>query len=84
MKTQAPILPVAIAGSEKFSSWHLPIPLASWQVKIGTPFTPPVVEGPITRHLLNAVTDMAMERIAALLPESYRGVYADALRVRQP
>ena len=84
LKTQAPILPVAIAGSEKFSSWHLPIPLASWQVTIGTPFTPPVVEGPITRNLLNAVTDMAMERIAALLPESYRGVYADAFRVRQP
>ncbi len=80
LKTQAPILPVGIAGTEKFASWHMPVPLASWQVNIGTPFTPPFVEGPITRQLLTSVTDMAMERIAALLPESYRGDYADALR----
>ena len=82
LKTQAPILPVAISGSEKFPSWRMPVPLASWQVNIGTPFTPPQVEGPITRPLLNSVTDMVMERIAALLPESYRGVYAEALKSR--
>ena len=76
LKTQAPILPVAIAGSEKFPSWRMPVPLARWQVTIGTPFTPPVVEGPLTRPLLNAVTDMVMQRIAALLPENYRGIYA--------
>ena len=81
LKTQAPILPVAIAGSEKFPAWRMPLPFASWEVHIGTPFTPPQVEGPITRPLLNAVTDMVMQRIAALLPESYRGVYADSLRV---
>ena len=80
LKTNAPILPVGIAGTEKFASWHMPVPLASWQVNIGTPFTPPLVEGPITKPLLNAVSDMVMERIAALLPESYRGEYAHALR----
>ena len=76
LKTQAPILPVAIAGSEKFPSWRMPVPLARWRVTIGTPFTPPIVEGPLTRPLLNAVTDMVMQRIAALLPENYRGIYA--------
>jgi 1-acyl-sn-glycerol-3-phosphate acyltransferase len=81
LKTQAPILPVGIAGTEKFASWHMPVPLASWQVNIGTPFTPPHIEGPITKSVLNSVTDMVMERIAALLPESYRGAYADALRL---
>ena len=82
LKTQAPILPVGISGSEKFPAWRMPVPLASWQVNIGTPFTPPQVDGPITKPLLNSVTNMIMERIAALLPESYRGVYADALRPR--
>ena len=82
LKTQAPILPVGIAGSEKFASWHMPVPLARWQVNIGTPFTPPSVEGRITRPLLNSVTDMVMQRIAALLPESYRGAYAAALQPR--
>ena len=62
----------------------MPVPLASWQVNIGTPFTPPQVEGPINKAMLNSVSDMVMERIAALLPESYRGVYADRLRPRQP
>ena len=83
LKTQAPILPVGISGSEKFPSWRMPVPLSSWEVNIGTPFTPPMVDGPITKPLLNSVTNMVMERIAALLPESYRGVYADALRPRQ-
>ena len=83
LKTQAPILPVGISGSEKFPSWRMPVPLASWQVNIGTPFTPPQVEGPVNRAMLNSVTDMVMERIAALLPESYRGVYADNLRPRR-
>ena len=84
LKTQAPILPVGIAGSEKFPSWRMPVPLASWQVNIGTPFTPPQMEGPINKAMLNSVSDMVMERIAALLPESYRGAYADRLRPRQP
>ena len=84
LKTQAPILPVGIAGSEKFPSWRMPVPIASWQVNIGTPFTPPQVEGPINKAMLNSVSDMVMERIAALLPESYRGVYADRLRPRRP
>ena len=83
LKTQAPILPVGIWGSEKFPAWRMPLPFASWQVNIGTPFTPPQVDGPITKPLLNSVTDMIMLRIAALLPEEYRGVYADALRPRQ-
>ena len=83
LKTQAPILPVAISGSEKFPSWRMLTPFASWHVTIGTPFTPPVIEGPITRPLLNSVTDMVMQRIAALLPESYRGVYADSMRPRE-
>ena len=84
LKTQAPILPVGISGSEKFPSWRMAVPLASWQVNIGTPFTPPQVEGPINKAMLNSVSDMVMERIASLLPESYRGVYADRLRPRQP
>lgn len=84
LKTQAPILPVAIAGSEKFPPWRMPVPLASWQVSIGTPFTPPTVEGPISKAMLNSVSDMVMERIAALLPESYRGVYAHRMRPREP
>ena len=62
----------------------MPVPLCSWQVNIGTPFTPPQVEGPITKPLLEAVTNMVMERIAALVPDDYRGAYADALRPRIP
>jgi 1-acyl-sn-glycerol-3-phosphate acyltransferase len=76
IKTQAPILPVGIYGTEKFSPKRMPFPLCRFHVNIGQPFTPPVLEGRVTRDVVNSVLDMIMYRIAALLPEEYRGVYA--------
>ena len=46
------------------------------RVVIGEPFTLPVVEGRLERAVLHTLTDQVMERIAALLPPEYRGVYA--------
>jgi 1-acyl-sn-glycerol-3-phosphate acyltransferase len=76
IKTQAPILPVGIYGTEKFSPKRMPLPLCRFHINIGQPFTPPVLEGRVTRDVVNSVLDMIMYRIAALLPEEYRGVYA--------
>jgi 1-acyl-sn-glycerol-3-phosphate acyltransferase len=75
-KTQAPILPVGIYGTEKFSPRRMPLPLSRFHVNIGPPFTPPVIEGRLTREVLNSVSGMIMGRVAALLPEEYQGVYA--------
>lgn len=76
IKSQAPILPVGISGTEKFSPWRMLFPFRRYRVNIGPPFTPPVLEGRIGREAINGVSDMMMNRIAVLLPEEYRGVYA--------
>jgi 1-acyl-sn-glycerol-3-phosphate acyltransferase len=74
IKSQAPILPVGIYGTEKFPPKRMPFPLCRFRVNIGPPFTPPVLEGRITHDVVNSVLDMIMYRIAALLPEAYQGV----------
>ncbi len=77
IKSQAPVLPVAIAGTERVQNFaRIPFPFCRLRVWIGQPFTPPVLEGHVTRELLQSVADMMMQRIAALLPPEYRGYYA--------
>ena len=76
IKSQAPILPVGISGTEKFPPWRMVFPFRRYRVNIGPPFTPPVLEGRIGREAINGVAEMMMNRIAVLLPEEYRGVYA--------
>ena len=75
MKSQAPILPIGITGTEKFPHQRMPFPLCRFQVNIGPPFTPPVLEGGQTRVAAEAVLEMIMRRIAMQLPEEYRGEY---------
>ena len=80
LRTGAPVLPVAITGSEGLT-WPW-IFLRPWSVKhikvtIGQPFRLPPVER-VNSEATAAATDVIMRRIAALLPERYRGVYAEA------
>ena len=82
LKSQAPVLPVAIIGSEKVNSFaRLPMPLCSVKVRIGQPFSLPVIEGRVPRPVLEDLTTMIMSRVAALLPPEYRGHYAAAAPV---
>ncbi|MFQ6026394.1 MAG: lysophospholipid acyltransferase family protein [Dehalococcoidia bacterium] len=76
IKSQAPILPVGIWGTEKFAPWRMPFPLCRFRVNIGQPFTPPVIEGRLSREVVTSVVDMIMGRIATLLPPDYQGIYA--------
>ncbi len=78
IKSQAPILPVGISGTERFSPWRMVVPFRRFRVNIGQAFTPPVLEGRIGREANNGVLDMITFRIAALLPEEYQGDYAIA------
>ena len=74
VKSNAPILPVAITGTEKIgwrSVWERP----RVRVVIGAPFSLPVIEGKVGKPQLQGLADMMMERVAALLPESYQGHY---------
>ena len=77
LKSQAPLLPVGITGTERLGTlMRVFNPTGKLRVNIGTAFSVPPIDGRLDRELLDSLTDMIMQRVAALLPESYRGVYA--------
>ena len=77
LRSGAPILPVGITGSERVGAlWKISLPRAEFRVKIGRPFNLPSSQGKLGREQLETTTTSIMERVAALLPESYRGVYS--------
>jgi 1-acyl-sn-glycerol-3-phosphate acyltransferase len=84
-KACAPIVPVAMVGSEDarvFPRWRR-LKRAHVVVRAGEPFTlPPLGKGD-REAVLKEYTDEIMCRIAALLPPEYRGVYADHPRLRE-
>ncbi len=80
LRTKAPVLPVAITGSEHLTwPWIFlrPYSVRHIKVTIGEPFHLPPVER-VNSEAASRATDIIMRRIAALLPPEYRGVYADA------
>lgn len=76
IKTQAPILPVGITGTEKLGTpFRVFNPTGKIRVNIGSAFTLPEITGVTNKELLYSITDMIMERVAALLPAKYQGTY---------
>lgn len=76
LKTQAPILPVGMTGTETLEqAYRVWYPNRKIRVNIGQVFSLPVIEGKPNKEVLESLSDMIMGRVAALLPESYQGVY---------
>jgi 1-acyl-sn-glycerol-3-phosphate acyltransferase len=75
-RTGAPILPVAVWGTESLMSAIRHFRRIDIYAKVGKPYSLPV-----TAHArgddLEAATDTIMRSIAVLLPPEYRGEYAD-------
>ena len=79
LSSGAPVLPIAIAGTERIRGMlRIPFHFQRISVAIGEPFAPPPPAGRIERAALKDATREIMERVAALLPPSHRGAYADA------
>lgn len=83
LRSEAPILPVAISGTEKVVLLRLPLDLLlrrrpKVRVAVGQPFFLPPVER-ITADEVKRCTDIIMGRIAGMLPPPYRGEYTDAV-----
>ncbi|MBO55880.1 MAG: hypothetical protein CL886_09495 [Dehalococcoidia bacterium] len=72
LKSQAPILPIAVYGTEKYPYWRMLFPFRSLHVNIGMPFTLPVIEGDYTRGVITGASEIIMGRIADLLPDEYK------------
>lgn len=80
LRTGAPVLPVAVTGTEGVTwPWIFlkPCSIAHVKVTFGEPFQLPPVER-VNAEATAQATDIIMRRIAALLPPQYRGIYADA------
>jgi len=78
-RTGAPILPVAISGTEKLFPGRFPwYQRAKIEITFGQPFRLSEL-GEVTRANRDRIAQRVMARVAALLPPAYRGVYAEAL-----
>lgn len=78
-RANIPIVPVAVTGTERMKQDFLH--LRRWRLRVvfGEPFTLPQGAGRrLSSPELETVTEELMQRIAAMLPLEYRGVYADA------
>ncbi len=82
LRSDAPVLPVAVSGTQKISIIRLPIDCLRGhrphiRVTLGDPFFLPPVER-VTAEEAQRCTDIIMAKIAALLPSDQRGAYAEA------
>lgn len=81
LRTGAPIIPIAVTGTEQITwPWVFIKPRSIKHIKItlGEPFTLPPVEK-INSEAATEATELIMRKIAELLPPEYRGVYADTV-----
>jgi len=80
-RSGAPILPIAIVGSQRFwaKGARLPRPGRRMIVRVGETFKLSIPKGGDRHESLRLATAELMSHIAALLPPEQRGVYADAV-----
>jgi len=85
MKSGAPIVPVALTGTQDRMVMERLKHFKKSEIKVvvGKPFTLPPIQGKVRDTALQQYTDEIMCRIAALLPEKYRGVYAEHPRLKE-
>jgi cytidylate kinase len=78
LRSGAPVLPIGLTGTETVLTDLPRLRRPHLTVNIGAPFhlQGPLARGAERRAQLEAGRDEIMRRIAALLPEKYRGVYA--------
>ena len=82
-QASVPILPIGIVGTDQtYSNWKK-LRKAPVTVKIGKPYTLPKMDRENRQTWLTYCTDEIMCRIAVLLPPSYRGFYAEHLRLKE-
>jgi 1-acyl-sn-glycerol-3-phosphate acyltransferase len=82
-KTQVPIVPVAIYGTENAVKLMFLLRRPVIHVLFGPPFMLPSIERNERDEALRRNTDEIMCRIAAMLPAKYRGVYATHPRLQE-
>jgi len=83
IKADVPIVPVAITGTENAFSQLLHFQRPHLRVRFGKAFHLPSIDRENRDEQMQRATDEMMCRIAALLPENYRGVYENHPRLKE-
>ncbi len=77
VRPDVPLIPMAVWGLENYSSNLKKLRRTTMKVRVGEPFFATRPEGRLTAEKRQEMADSFMERIAALLPEEYRGYYKE-------
>ena len=72
-----PLLPVAHWGGEKLITNFKRFRRTDFHIRVGEPFRLKTEGLRITREIRQEIVDQMMYKLAELLPEEYRGAYAD-------
>ncbi|HZU87527.1 MAG TPA: lysophospholipid acyltransferase family protein, partial [Anaerolineaceae bacterium] len=83
LRSGVPILPLGIWGTENIFSEMRHFRKAQVTASFGKPYFLPAINRDNRDESMRRATDEMMCRIAALIPESYRGVYADHPRLKE-
>ncbi|MGD8402814.1 MAG: lysophospholipid acyltransferase family protein [Anaerolineales bacterium] len=75
LRSGAPLLPIAHWGGENFKNNIRRLKRTNFHIRIGEPFKLDTFEGRVTHEVRQQIVDEMMYRLAALLPEDYRGAY---------
>jgi 1-acyl-sn-glycerol-3-phosphate acyltransferase len=77
LHSQAPLLPLGNWGGESFLRNIKRLKRTDFAVRVGRPFKLDTHGERVTAGLRQRIADEMMYQVAALLPERYRGVYAN-------
>jgi 1-acyl-sn-glycerol-3-phosphate acyltransferase len=80
-RNNVPILPIGITGTEKIKGFTWLFQRLQITVNIGRPFDLPPDDGQVSRSDLTQLTDFMMVKVAALIPNEYRGKYQEKGRL---
>lgn len=76
-RANVPILPVAVTNTEHLADAFLHLRRIPITVRFGKTFRLPLADSRNRKQYLQVASDVIMCHLAALLPQSYRGIYAD-------
>jgi 1-acyl-sn-glycerol-3-phosphate acyltransferase len=77
LHSRAPLVPVAYFGAEKYAKNLRRLMRTDFHIRVGDPFRLDPGGEKITRAVREKMIEEMMLQLAALLPEQYRGVYAE-------
>ena len=77
LRSGAPLLPVVHWGGENFLSNLKRLKRTDFHIRVGEPFKLDPGKERVTREVRQEMVDEMMYRMAAMLPEYYRGAYSD-------